>query len=427
MPALPHVLNNLSSYMFSRKDIEKREDSGLAPFAMKSSASKGRQFTEKEHAYRSIFQRDKDRIIHCTAFRRLEYKTQVFVNHEGDYYRTRLTHTMEVTQIARSIARALNLNEDLTEAIALSHDLGHTPFGHSGEDALEGLMRDRGGFDHNFQALRVVDLLEKRYPEFPGLNLSWEVKESILKHSAGLKHSSGGNGSRADDPDKQFDGGGRDQSLVKGIFDRYDEGSQPLLEAQLVDIADSVAYDNHDIDDSLKAGIIREEELFDVALWRFATDKIKERYGQLGRYSDDVRIAQTIKFLIDMEATDLVSHTALMLEESGINGVDDVRRAGRWIVSFSPELARQKHELQEFLLANVYKHYRVTRMADKAKRFIVELFTSFIRNPRQLPPDAQMEIDNIGLYRAVCDYIAGMTDRYVQDEYKKLFNPYERV
>ena len=406
--------------MFSRKNIETRENAELAPFAMKSSQSEGRKFDEKEHPYRSIFQRDKDRIIHCTAFRRLEYKTQVFVNHEGDYYRTRLTHTIEVTQISRSIARALNLNEDLTEAIALSHDLGHTPFGHSGEDALKELMKGYGGFDHNFHALRVVDLLEKRYPEFSGLNLSWEVKESILKHGSngkGLyKHF-----------EKRLDGDKRNQELIDDIFTRFDKDDQPLLEAQLVDIADSIAYDNHDIDDSLKAGIIDENDLMDVELWKFASEKIDKQFSNFYEYDDNVRIAQTIKFLIDMEATDLIEHTASMINECKIKSIEDVRKKKGWILSFSPKLGQQKKELQEFLLEKVYRHYRVTRMSDKAKRFIEELFTSFIRNPRQLPPEYQKSVDKIGLHQTVSDYIAGMTDRYVQEEYKKLFNPYERV
>ncbi|MGR3221362.1 MAG: deoxyguanosinetriphosphate triphosphohydrolase [Candidatus Anammoxibacter sp.] len=406
--------------MFTREDIEERENIGLAPYAMKCSLSKGRKFEEDEHPYRSIFQRDKDRVIHCTAFRRLEYKTQVFVNHEGDYYRTRLTHTMEVTQISRSIARALNLNEDLTEAIALSHDLGHTPFGHSGEDALEELMKGHGGFDHNFHALRVVDLLEKRYPEFTGLNLSWEVKESILKHGFDGKktyeHLQG-----------EFERDERNQLLVEDIFSKFDQDLQPLLEAQLVDVADSIAYDNHDIDDGLQAGIINENDLKSVELWRFASKQVEEKYDKLDEYNDDVRIAQTIKFLIDMEATNLIEHTTAMINEYGIKTIDDIRNAKKRILSFSPELARQKKELQEFLLEYVYKHYRVIRMAAKAKRFIEELFTSFIKNPRQLPPEFLKNFDKIGLYQSVCDYIAGMTDRYVQEEYKKLFNPYERV
>ena len=228
--------------MLTSKEIESREEREIAPYAMKSKDSRGRKYPEEEHPYRSIYQRDRDRIIHSTAFRRLEYKTQVFVNHEGDYYRTRLTHTIEVSQIARSIARALNLNEDLAEAIALAHDLGHTPFGHSGEDALKKLMEGYGGFEHNLHGLRVVDILEQKYPDFPGLNLSWEVKESIVKHTSPYDHTSATTEYNADD--------------------------RPLLEAQIVDKADSIAYDNHDLDDSLKAGIITDEDLQSVDLWR---------------------------------------------------------------------------------------------------------------------------------------------------------------
>ena len=228
--------------MLTSKEIESREEREIAPYAMKSKDSRGRKYPEEEHPYRSIYQRDRDRIIHSTAFRRLEYKTQVFVNHEGDYYRTRLTHTIEVSQIARSIARALNLNEDLAEAIALAHDLGHTPFGHSGEDALKKLMEGHGGFEHNLHGLRVVDILEQKYPDFPGLNLSWEVKESIVKHTSPYDHTS--------------------------TTTEYNADDRPLLEAQIVDKADSIAYDNHDLDDSLKAGIITDEDLQSVDLWR---------------------------------------------------------------------------------------------------------------------------------------------------------------
>ncbi len=405
--------------MNTRRDIEEREKRELAPFAMKSAFSKGRKFQEDEHTYRSIFQRDKDRIIHCTAFRRLEYKTQVFVNHEGDYYRTRLTHTMEVAQISRSIARALNLNEDITEAIALSHDLGHTPFGHSGEDALEDLMKEYGGFDHNFQALRVVDILERRYPLFLGLNLSWEVKESILKHGYGNKK-------KESCKRKSSPGNKQNREVTDDIFKIFDANELPLLEAQLVDIADSIAYDNHDIDDSLKAGLIKEKDLMDVELWRYASDMIEKRFANFNA-SEEVRIAQAIKFLIDLEATDLIENTAALIDGLNIKTLDDVRKSGKRIICFSSNLARQKEELQKFLLENVYQNYRVARMADKAKRFIKELFCVFVNNPKQLPPEFQKFIGDIGIHQTVCDYIAGMTDRYAQDEYKKLFHPYERV
>ncbi len=383
--------------MLTREEQEKREDSYLAPYAMKSMNTRGRENPENEHLYRSVYQRDRDRIIHSTAFRRLEYKTQVFVNHEGDHYRTRLTHSIEVAQIARSISRALCLNEDLSEAIALAHDLGHTPFGHSGEDALRILMKNHGGFEHNIQGLRVVDILEKRYSQFSGLNLSWEVRESIAKHKL-----------LSDDP-----------NVIK-----FDLSKQPLLEAKIVDIADSIAYDNHDIDDSLKAGLITESGLEEVELWRYAREKVVEQYGSLTK---DMENIHTIKYLIDMEVTDLITHTQFMIEEMRIKTTDDVQTCKEGLVSFSPEISKKKLELQEFLQQNAYSHYRVVRMADKAKRFVEELFNAFIENPMQLPPEYQKWIEEAGLYQGVCDYIAGMTDRFAQDEYLKLFYPYERV
>ena len=383
--------------MLTRDELEKREDSYLASHAMKSMNTRGRAHPEDEHPYRSVYQRDRDRIIHSTAFRRLEYKTQVFVNHEGDYYRTRLTHSIEVAQIARSISRALCLNEDLSEAIALAHDLGHTPFGHSGEDALRILMKHHGGFEHNVQGLRVVDILEKRYSQFSGLNLSWEVRESIAKHKL-----------LSDDP-----------NVIK-----FDLKKQPLLEAKIVDIADSIAYDNHDIDDSLKAGLITESGLQEVELWRYAKEKVREQYSNLTKEMENIH---TIKYLIDMEVTDLITHTQSMIEKMKIKTTDDVQNCKERLVSFSPEISKKKLELQEFLQQNAYSHYRVVRMADKAKRFVEELFNAFIENPMQLPPEYQKWIEEAGLYQGVCDYIAGMTDRFAQDEYLKLFYPYERV
>jgi len=383
--------------MLTRKDIEEREERYLAPYAMKSMHTRGRVHPEEEHPYRSVYQRDKDRIIHSTAFRRLEYKTQVFVNHEGDYYRTRLTHTIEVTQISRCISRALNLNEDLAEAIAMAHDLGHTPFGHSGEDALRILMKNHGGFEHNIQGLRVVETLEKRYSKFSGLNLSWEVRESIAKHKT-----------LYDNPNAS----------------QFQTNKQPLLEAQIVDLADSIAYDNHDIDDSLKAGIITENDLEEIELWRNAREKVKEQYGNL---SKDMEKAHAIKYLIDLEVTDLIEHTQSMLEKMKTKTTNDVQQCKERLVSFSPGLDKKKQELQEFLQNNVYNHYRVARMAAKARRFVEELFKTFIKNPKQLPPEYQKLIEKEGLYQGVCDYIAGMTDRFAQDEYLKLFYPYERV
>jgi len=383
--------------MLTRKDIEEREESYLAPYAMKSMHTRGRVHPEEEHPYRSVYQRDKDRIIHSTAFRRLEYKTQVFVNHEGDYYRTRLTHTIEVAQISRCISRVLNLNEDLAEAIAVAHDLGHTPFGHSGEDALRILMKDHGGFEHNIQGLRVVDVLENRYSKFSGLNLSWEVRESIAKHK-----------SLYDNPNTS----------------QFEMNKQPLLEAQIVDLADSIAYDNHDIDDSLKAGLIMESDLEEIELWRYAKEKVKEQYGNLGK---DLEKSHTVKYLIDLEVTDLIEHTQSILEKMKIKTTNDVQQCKERLVSFSPGLDKKKQELQVFLQNNVYNHYRVARMADKARRFVEDLFKTFIENPMQLPPEYQKWIEKEGLYQGVCDYIAGMTDRFAQDEYLKLFYPYERV
>ncbi|MCB7129217.1 MAG: deoxyguanosinetriphosphate triphosphohydrolase [Candidatus Brocadiales bacterium] len=381
--------------MITRKDIEEREERELAGYAMKSRDSLGRKHPEEEHDYRSVYQRDKDRIIHSTAFRRLEYKTQVFVNHEGDYYRTRLTHTMEVAQISRSVTRALNLNEDLAEAIGLAHDLGHTPFGHSGEEALSELMRDHGGFEHNLHGLRVVDMLEKRYPGFPGLNLCWELRESIVKHGS-----------------------------TGNIITEFNPEERPLLEAQVVENADSIAYDNHDLDDSLKAGLITEDDLESVELWRYASENVEKKWNGLDK---GFKKTQTIIFLINLEVTDLINNTQRRLEDLGIRGVQDVRKCKEPIVQFSPELARQKEKLQDFINERVYRHYRVMRMADKAKRFIEELFRVYVANPRQLPPDAQYWVKEAGVYQGICDYIAGMTDRYAQDEYMKLFYPYERV
>lgn len=381
--------------MISRADIEKREERELAGYAMKSKDSFGRKHSEDEHPYRSVYQRDKDRIIHSTAFRRLEYKTQVFVNHEGDYYRTRLTHTMEVAQISRCVARALNLNEDLTEAIALAHDLGHTPFGHSGEEALSKLMQGHGGFEHNLHGLRVVDILEKRYPQFPGLNLSWELRESIVKHDAGMN------------PPEEF---------------KPEENS--LLEAQVVEKADSIAYDNHDLDDSLKAGLITEDDLKHVELWRYASEEVAKKWTNIDK---EFKRAQTIIFLINLEVTDLLENTQRKLQHLGIQSAQDVRVCKEGLVEFSPELSEQKKRLQGFMNERVYMHYRVARMSDKARRFIEELFKVYVANPKQLPPEFQRWIEDAGLYQSVCDYIAGMTDRYAQDEYMRLFYPYERV
>lgn len=383
--------------MLKRREIEKKEEI-LAPYAQKSRNSKGRLYKEEEHGYRSCYQRDKDRIIYSTAFRRLEYKTQVFVNHEGDYYRTRLTHTLEVSQIAGSIARALRLNEDLVEAISLAHDLGHTPFGHSGEDALHEIMKDYGGFDHNVQGLRVVDWLEERYPEFPGLNLSYEVREGIIKHSTQFDHPR---------PAIPFE--------AKG---------SPILEIQVVDIADEIAYDNHDLDDGITSGLIKESDLKRVKLW---ADKEKEILKRYPRINDEIRKYQIIRSLINSQVTDVLNRTEANIKRFKIKTPQDVVRIPERIVTSSKDMGPLRKSMREFLVEKLYQHYRVVRMSNKAYRFITSLFDIYLDKPEQLPPTTHARLKNEDKRRVICDYIAGMTDRYALDEYKKFFEPYERV
>ncbi|MFC1590726.1 deoxyguanosinetriphosphate triphosphohydrolase [Candidatus Omnitrophota bacterium] len=383
--------------MTNKKLLENRERF-LAPYAQKSKASKGRCYPEPEHPYRSCYQRDKDRIIYCTAFRRLEYKTQVFVNHEGDYYRTRLTHTLEVTQIARSIARALELNEDLVEAISLAHDLGHTPFGHSGEDALRDIMKGHGGFEHNAQGLRVVDFLEKRYPGFSGLNLTYEVREGIVKHSTPFDHP---------------------RPLIA-----FESKGSPLLEVQVVDIADEIAYDNHDLDDGITSGLINEEQLRSVPCWKEAYQKVKKSYPGTDKES---RKFQVIKFLINYQVTDLINQTEKNLKRFKVSHPDDASKIPEKVVVSSKSAIEARKLLKAFLKKNLYQHFRVVRMSSKAYRFIVDLFNVYLKNPNQLPPNTKKRLSKEDEHRVICDYIAGMTDRYALDEYKKFFEPYERV
>jgi dGTPase len=385
-----------------RDELETREERELAPYAMRTRASRGRRFPEPEHPYRTAYQRDRERVIHATAFRRLEYKTQVFHNNEGDYYRTRLTHTLEAAQLARAIARVLRLNEDLAETIALAHDLGHTPFGHAGQDALHELMATHGGFEHNIQSLRIVDLLERRYAKFRGLNLTHEVREGIWKR-------------RSQDQERATELG-------------FDRTLGPLLEAQVADQADSLAYDHHDADDGLKSGIITDQDLARIPLWKRALDAADERIAAAGPKGDGdprIRRREAIRFLIDLQVTDLVTTTRRRLEEDRIGTIEDVRRAKRPLVGLSSELDAQRHELQEFLFKKVYRHYRVMRMAEKAKRFLEALFHEYVKHPNELPPEYQEWVTREGVHRGVCDYIAGMTDRYAQREYEKLFHPFE--
>ena len=381
----------------TRTQMAEREDRSLAPYAMRSAQSRGRAHAEPEHPSRTAYQRDRERIIHSTAFRRLEYKTQVFVNHEGDHYRTRLTHTIEVAQIGRAIARVLNVNEDLVEAVALAHDLGHTPFGHSGEDALRELMKDHGGFEHNVHGLRVVDLLERSYAEFRGLNLTWEVRESIAKHVTTYDHPK---------------------------ISAFDPELRPLIEAQVVEAADGTAYIAHDVDDALAAGILDESAYEKVPLLRRIAGEVDARYGKL---EERRRRTQVVRALINLLVTDLCATTAARIEQTGARSVGDVRRAPGNLVGFSSETQAVKDELQQYLFDNVYRHYRVMRMANKARHFVKEIFRAYTSQSNQLPPDYQEWAKQEGLHQAVCDYVAGMTDRYAQDEYLKLFFPYEKA
>jgi len=384
--------------VINQKQIKIWEDASLAPYAMKSYKTRGRRHEEQEHPYRSAYQRDRDRIIHSAAFRRLEYKTQVFVNHEGDYYRTRLTHTLEVSQIARTIAAALKLNADLTEAVALAHDLGHTPFGHSGEDALNELMAKFGGFNHNLQGLRVVDVLEERYPDFSGINLSWEVREGIVKHSSA------------------FD------KAVK--INELAPRESPTLETQIVDIADEIAYDNHDLDDGLTSGLLKEADLEKLPLWNNLCAAIPEKYAKIDKEKKKYLI---IRSLIDMQVTDLIRQTQANIKKLNMRSYMEIKKHRPKIASFSKKMLKLRKPLRELLKEKLYGHYRVIRMSDKAKRFIQELFNLYINKPLALPTQIQNRIPQDGRRRVVCDYIAGMTDRYALDEYKKLFYPYEKV
>jgi dGTPase len=383
-------------FLVDRRVQEEREDQLLAPWGMRSARSRGRRYPEREHPLRTCFQRDRDRVIHSSSFRRLEYKTQVFVNHEGDNYRTRLTHSLEGAQIGRTVARALGLNEELTECLILGHDLGHTPFGHSGERVMDELMRDHGGFEHNRQTLRILEVLERRYPSFPGLNLTWEAREGIIKHR----------------PDS-------DATAPP----EYAPGEAPTLEAQLVDYVDEIAYNNHDIDDGLTSGMITVEQIREVVLFREAHDEA------LGRGFDDERIARhhVVRSIIERCVGDLIDTTSANLEQARVGSVEEVRSAGRRLVGYSAETAARVAELKDFLFRNMYRHYRVVRMGDKAGRLLRDLFDSYVNEPRQLPPHFQEQIERDGVHRVVCDYIAGMTDRFAVDEHQKLFDPTVRV
>lgn len=363
----------------------------LKSYAQHEADSKGRIHSEKEHSFRGIYQRDRDRIIHSRAFRRLEYKTQVFVNHEGDHYRTRLTHTLEAAMISRTIARALGLNEDLSEAIALAHDIGHPPFGHQGEYILNDIMKDHGGFEHNKQGLRIVDELERKYPGFNGLNLTWEVREGIAKHST------------------TYDS----QSVEKGEF-----GGKPSLEAQVVDLADEIAYTTHDLDDGLFSELLSEEDLMNIELWTMFYDKI--RRTQKGTHPELIK-SYTIRCVINYLVEDLVKTTVERLGSIEIKTVEEVRAYNSKIVNFSDEILRRHTELKTFLYNRLYTNYHVMRLNKIARRILEELFMLYSNSPNQMGRDSRLKARHGDLHRVVCDYIAGMTDRYAFQEYKRFF------
>jgi dGTPase len=400
-----------------RPQIEADERARLAPCACHSADSRGRRYPAVEHPYRTAYQRDRDKIIYTPAFRRLQYKTQVFVNFEGDHYRTRLTHTIEASQIARTIARALRLNEDLVEAIVLAHDLGHAPFGHASEEALDDLMRqvpvrkllagsaDPGGFEHNLQSLRIVDHLEGHNPGHPGLNLTWEVREGLAKH--------------------RFAGDHPELAEFRGT-------PQISLEAQVADLADEIAYDCHDVDDGLRAGLVTLDQLADNPLWQAALshlpDPVSECPGhpeapQSGLIDANDRRYQAVKTLIDQLVTDVIATSQANLQASGVQSVEEVRQCQRPLIDFSTEIRPQAASLKTFLYTHVYYHYQVVRMKEKARRLIAEIFHAYLEQPHQLPPPVQARVadGDPPLPRAICDYLAGMTDRYAVEEHRKLF------
>ncbi len=377
---------------FTRDQLESHENTLLAPYGCRSSISRGRVYPEDEPQYRTSFQRDRDRILHTTAFRRLEYKTQVFINYEGDYFRTRLTHTLEVAQIGRTIARALGANEDLLEAICLAHDLGHPAFGHSGEMTLARLMKEKGGFDHNKQSLRIVSILEKRYPEFPGLNLTWEVREGIVKHESEYDISDSA---------------------------EYNPELRGHLEAQIANAADELAYTAHDLDDGLRSGMITSSSLEGITLWEILVEAIEWKRGEL----DDLTRHRLIRRLISLEVTDLVTHTEQRLRESLVRSVEELQSLPYNVIGFSESMHRRNRELKDFLYTNLYRHHRVMRMAVKAERIITDLFQAYCETPVILPRHIQDAILERGLERTICDYIAGMTDRFAVEEHHKLFDP----
>lgn len=381
-----------------RQQIEKLELDQLVSYACLASESLGKRFDEEKSQNRTDFQRDRDRILHSTAFRRMEYKTQVFVNHEGDHYRTRLTHTLEVSQIARTVARIMRINEDLTEALVLSHDIGHTPFGHAGERIMKDIMKEYGGFEHNRQSLRIVEKLEHPYPQFEGLNLSFEIREGIIKHSAHWKPES--------------------------VPQEYLPNLQPCLEAQMIDFVDEIAYNNHDVDDGLASQMFGYENIAEVTLWKEAKTKVQQRFP---KESDETLKRLIISSMISTLVDDLVQTTLSNLEKNKIKTIQDVRELGKSIASYSKEMAEKALELKSFLRDNLYDHPRVIRMEEKAKRVIQDLFRAYQSRIEQLPKEYRLRNRNETKERMICDYIAGMTDRFAIDEHQKLFDASVKV
>jgi len=388
-------------------DVDRGYDS-LAPYAAHDALTRGRRHPEPPPEYRTEFQRDRDRIIHSNAFRRLVYKTQVFVNHEGDLYRTRVTHTIEVAQIARSVGRALRLNDPLIEAISLAHDLGHTPFGHAGQDALNACMRPYGGFEHNLQSLRVVDQLEERYAEFSGLNLTFECREGILKHCSA-----------------------RNARQLGELGERFLKRRQPSLEAQIANLADEIAYNNHDVDDGMRAGLIEVKQLLDVQIFRRHYDAVTRQYPKL---AERRLLHEVIRRMINFVVIDLIRTTQSNLEDAQPESIDDVRRRSKPLAAMSDEVRAEHLELKKFLNEHVYRHHRVQRMTSKARRVVTQLFEAFLADVNLLPPehrgvaeDTKRAPSEKSRARAVADYIAGMTDRYAILEHRRVFEPGERT
>lgn len=377
--------------LVTREMLERNERQDLAPYAALAAESRGRVHKEGESAHRTAFQKDRDRVVHTSAFRRLEYKTQVFVNYEGDYYRTRLTHTLEVAQVATSIARALGLNEDLSETIALAHDLGHPPFGHAGEKALDTLAASVGGFDHNRQSLRIVTKLERRYPGFPGLNLTWETLEGIMKHET-----------EYDVPDPS-----------------WEPDVQPTLEAQVVNVADEVAYNAHDLDDGLRSGHLDALHVSEVRL----IGELMQRLGLNPERFDTSQRYILIRELLGDVITDVVHATHKRLLDHDINSLEDVRQAPTKLLGPSEEMAQQLAELKTYLYTNFYFHHRLIRMTRKAHQVLERIYQAYLDTPDMLPPSVQLQVADLGLERALTDYLAGMTDRYANEEYRRLFDP----